>query len=98
MKKNLEEYLDPTLRVVPPAYTQKPKRTKQQQERPQVVIPAQNPILPPTQTKGTMQPPSGNDPQSAPKTRTNSKDSRNNNQETRSAIMPPSEGGSPKKG
>lgn len=98
MKKNLEEYLDPSLRVIPPAYTPKPKRTKEEEERPQVVIPAQNPILPPTQTKGTMQPPSGNDPQTAPKSKTNSRDSQINAQETRSAIMPPSEGGNPKKG
>ncbi|PKP16937.1 MAG: hypothetical protein CVU07_05300, partial [Bacteroidetes bacterium HGW-Bacteroidetes-23] len=94
MKKNLEEYLDPSLRVVPQPYTPKPKRAKQQQERAQVVIPSQNPKLPPTQSKGSMQPPSGNDPQ--PKSST--KDSRNSTQETRSAIMPPSEGGNPKKG
>lgn len=96
MKKNLEEYLDPSLRVVPPPYTPKPKRTKQQQEKPQVVIPPQNPKLPPTQSKGTMQPPSGNDPQSAPKS--SPKDNRSNTQESRSAIMPPSEGERPKKG
>lgn len=95
MKKNLEEYLDPGLRVVPPAYAPKPKRTKQQQERAQVVIPAQNPKLPPTPGKGGMQPPSGNDPQ-RPKNN-NTRDSKNNLQETRSAIMPPSEG-KPKKG
>lgn len=93
MKKNLEEYLDPSLRVVPPPYTAKPKRAKQQQERAQVVIPSQNPKLPPTQSKGTMQPPSGNDPQPKGSTR----DSRNNAQESRSAIMPPSEG-KPKRG
>ncbi|MEZ4838123.1 tetratricopeptide repeat protein [Flavobacterium sp.] len=98
MKKNLEEYLDPNLRVVPPPYTPKPKRIQEQQERPQIIIPAQNPILPPTQSKGTMQPPSGNDPQTAPKSRTNSKNTRNNEQESRSAIMPPSEGGNLKKG
>ncbi len=96
MKKNLEEYLDPGLRVVPPAYAPKPKRTKQQQERAQVVIPAQNPKLPPTSGKGSMQPPSGNDPQ-RPKNSSNTRDSKNNLQETRSAIMPPSEG-KPKKG
>lgn len=98
MKKNLEEYLDPSLRVVPPAYTPKPKRTNQQQERAQVVIPTQNPKLPPTQSKGTMQPPSGNDPQTTPKNKSNTRDGRSNSQETRSAIMPPSDGGNLKKG
>lgn len=96
MKKNLEEYLDPSLRVIPPPYSPKPKRAKQQQERPQVVIPSQNPKLPPTQSKGSLQPPSGNDPQTQPKN--NTKDSRSNVQEARSAIMPPSEGANPKKG
>ena len=96
MKKNLEEYLDPSLRVVPSSYTPKPKRAKQQQERPQVVIPTQNPKLPPTQSSGSMLPPSGNDPQSAPKS--NGKESRSSKEEARSAIMPPSEGERPKKG
>jgi len=96
MKKNLEEYLDPSLRVVPPAYSPKPKREKQQQERAQVVIPAQNPKLPPTQSRGSMLPPVGNDTQSQPKS--NQRESRNNIPESRSAIMPPSEGGNPKKG
>ena len=98
MKKNLEEYLDPSLRIIPPAYTPKPKRTNQQQERAPVIIPTQNPKLPPTQSRGSMQPPSGNDPQTAPKTKSNTRDSRSNSQETRSAIMPPSEGGNLKKG
>jgi len=98
MKKNLEEYLDPSLRIIPPAYTPKPKRTNQQQERAPVIIPTQNPKLPPTQSRGSMQPPSGNDPQTAPKTKSNTRDSRSNSQETRSAIMPPSDGGNLKKG
>lgn len=96
MKKNLPEYLDPSLRVVPPPYSPKPKRAKQQQERAQVVIPSQNPKLPPTQSKGTMQPPMGNDPQTSPKN--SPKDNKSNVQESRSAIMPPSEGERPKKG
>lgn len=96
MKKNLEEYLDPSLRVVPPPYTAKPKRAKQEQERPQVVIPAQNPKLPPTQSRGSMQPPAGNDPQIQSKG--NQREGRNNTQDSRSAIMPPSDGGKPKKG
>jgi len=96
MKKNLEEYLDPSLRVVPPPYTAKPKRAKQQQERQQVVIPTQNPKLPPQQSKGSMQPPSGNDPQTQPKS--NARENRNSTPEARSAIMPPSDDVRPKKG
>ena len=90
-QKNLEEYLNPDLRVVPPPYVAKPKQPKQTEMKQEIVIPNKNQKKP-TQTQSTnnMQPPSGiDDPKSTPKG--------NTRQDPESQMMPPSPN-NPKKG
>ncbi len=62
IRKNLEEYLDPSLRVVPPPYIPKPKRTQAKKEQSEIVIPMQNPAGTQNPGKGgSLMPPGGND-------------------------------------
>lgn len=91
IRKNLEEYLNPDLRVVPPPYVAKPKQSKQTEIKQEIVIPNKNQKKP-TQTQSTnnMQPPSGiDDPKATPRGDTR--------QDTESQMMPPSPN-NPKKG
>jgi hypothetical protein len=91
IRKNLEEYLNPDLRVVPPPYVAKPKQPKQTEVKQEIVIPNKNQKKPAqTQSTNNMQPPSGiDDPKSTPKG--------NTRQDPESQMMPPSPN-NPKKG
>lgn len=92
IRKNLEEYLDPSLRVIPPPYVAKTKQAKRTESKQEVVIPTKNKQKQtPPQSSNSMRPPDGNDDFNS------SKSNSNQRQEPQSPMMPPS-AANPKKG
>jgi tetratricopeptide (TPR) repeat protein len=95
IRKNLNEYLDPTLRVVPPPYVAKQKQPKRAEERQEIVIPTKNKKnTKPAQSSNSMRPPSGNDATNDSKGNINNN---SQNQNSQSQMTPPSPA-NPKKG
>ena len=94
IRKNINEYLDPTLRVIPPPYVAKRKQPKQAEDRQEIVIPTKNKKnTKPSQSSDSMRPPSGNDAANDSKGNINN----SQNQNSQSQMMPPSPA-NPKKG
>jgi tetratricopeptide (TPR) repeat protein len=92
IRKNLEEYLDPSLRVIPPAYVPKPKQAKRAESKQEIVIPTKNKKnQTQSQSTNSMRPPGGDDNSNSPKSNTNQR------QEPQSQMLPPSPA-NPKKG
>lgn len=92
IRKNLEEYLDPSLRVIPPPYVAKPKQPKRAETRQEIVIPTKNKNNPKqSQGNNSMRPPDGSDEKNS------SKGNPNSNQNPQSQMLPPSPA-NPKKG
>lgn len=97
MRKNLNEYLNPELRITPPTYTPKPKRVVAEQSKGEIIIPHQKQqAAPAEQPKSVLTPPSGNDPMNPVNSGQKGSPKDKVREEPRSAIMPPSEGGSKK--
>jgi len=94
IRKNINEYLDPTLRVIPPPYVAKRKQPKRAEDRQEIVIPTKNKKnTKPAQSSDSMRPPSGNDAANDSKGNINN----SQNQNSQSQMMSPSPA-NPKKG
>lgn len=97
IRKNLNEYLNPELRITPPTYTPKPRRVVAEQSKGEIIIPHQKQqAAPAEQPKSVLMPPSGNDPMNPVNSGQKGSPKDKVREEPRSAIMPPSEGGSKK--